>query len=137
MDDDTSMHRLEGTNPEAQVGGLIVKKKSAAAEPHVFRAPAPRASMLGLDLLAAQKRKERENQEQNGASGEDRTNKKSKVSSYKDWDESKSDSESDEDDCDNNQDAKKERFVSIHHIEKRQNKKIYFLSWNHYDSKSH
>lgn len=120
MDDDTSMHRLEGTDPKAEVGGLIVKKKSAASEPHVFRAPAPRTSMLGLDLLAAQKRKERENQEHNGAGGDDGTNKKSKVSSYKDWDESKSDSGSDEDDCDNNQDAKKERFVSIQHIEKRQ-----------------
>lgn len=112
MDDDTSMHRLEGTDLKAQVGGLIVKKKSAAAEPHVFRAPAPRTSMLGLDLLAAQKRKERESQEPNGAAGDDRT-KKSKVSSYKDWDESKSDSGSDEDDCDNNQDVKKERFVPI------------------------
>lgn len=138
MDDDTSMHRLEGTDPKAEVGGLIVKKKSAASEPHVFRAPAPRASMLGLDLLAAQKRKERENQEQNGAGGDDGTNKKSKVSSYKDWDESKSDSGSDEDDCDNNQDAKKERFVSIQHIEKRQKKKVFMLnSWNYYDSKSH
>lgn len=107
------MHRLEGTDPKAQFGGLIVKKKSAAAEPHVFRAPAPRTSMLGLDLLAAQKRKEREIQEQNGASGDGTTSKKSKVSSYKDWDESKSDSGSDEEDYDNSKDAKKERFVSI------------------------
>lgn len=115
MDDDASLHRLEGTDLSGQVGGLIVKKKSAASEPHVFRAPAPRTSMLGLDLLAAQKRKERESQDQNGAAsgaGEDKTNKKSKVSSYKDWDESKSDSGSDEDDGDSNQDAKKERFVS-------------------------
>ncbi|CAM9279469.1 unnamed protein product, partial [Lampetra planeri] len=36
MDEDDSMHRLEGSDPAAQVGGLIVKKKSAAAEPHVF-----------------------------------------------------------------------------------------------------
>lgn len=113
-----SMHRLEGTDPKAQVGGLIVKKKSAAAEPHVFRAPTPRTSMLGLDLLAAQKRKERESQEQNGAGSDDRTSKKSKVSSYKDWEENKSDSGSDEEDCDKNQDAKKERLVSVLHIEK-------------------
>lgn len=109
MDDDVSMHRLEGTDPTAQVGGLIVKKKSAAAEPHVFRAPTPRTSLLGLDLLAAQKRKERESKEQADAGGDERTSKKSKVSSYKDWEESKSDSGSDEEDCDKSRDTKKER----------------------------
>ena len=62
-DDDVSMHRLEGSDAAAQVGGLLIKKKSAADEPHVFRAPTPRASLLGLDLLAAQKRKEREGKE--------------------------------------------------------------------------
>lgn len=104
-----SMHRLEGTNPSAQVGGLIVKKKSAAAEPHVFRAPTPRTSLLGLDLLAAQKRKERESREQADASGDDKNRKKSKISSYKDWEESKSDSGSDEEDDDQDRSAKKER----------------------------
>lgn len=104
-----SMHRLEGTDP-AQVGGLIVKKKSAAAEPHVFRAPTPRTSLLGLDLLAAQKRKERDGKEETDASGFDRNNKKSKVSSYKDWEENKSDSGSDDDEEDDDyKDAKKER----------------------------
>uniref|UniRef100_A0A8C3G933 Pre-mRNA-splicing factor ATP-dependent RNA helicase PRP16 n=1 Tax=Cyclopterus lumpus TaxID=8103 RepID=A0A8C3G933_CYCLU len=87
MDDDVSMHRLEGTDPDAQVGGLMVKTKSAAAEPHVFRAPTPRTSLLGLDLLAAQKRKERESQEQ--AEADDSNRKKSKVSSYQDWEEGK------------------------------------------------
>lgn len=110
MDDDVSMHRLEGSDPSAQVGGLIVKKKSAAAEPHVFRAPTPRTSLLGLDLLAAQKRKEREAKEQE--SGDDRNRKKSKVSSYKDWEEGKSDSGSDEEDDDKNSGSKKERSVS-------------------------
>uniref|UniRef100_A0A8D3DHP0 Pre-mRNA-splicing factor ATP-dependent RNA helicase PRP16 n=1 Tax=Scophthalmus maximus TaxID=52904 RepID=A0A8D3DHP0_SCOMX len=100
MDDDVSIHRLEGTDPDAQVGGLIVKKKTAAAEPHVFRAPTPRTSLLGLDLLAAQKRKERESKEQADAIGEDANRKKSKVSSYQDWEESKSDSGSDEEDDD-------------------------------------
>lgn len=104
-----SMHRLEGTDPAAQVGGLIVKKKSAAVEPHVFRAPTPRTSLLGLDLLAAQKRKERESKEQADSSGEDRNRKKSKVSSYKDWEEGKSDSESDEEDDEKNRGSKKER----------------------------
>lgn len=109
MDDDVSMHRLEGSDPTVQVGGLIVKKKSAAAEPHVFRAPTPRTSLLGLDLLAAQKRKERETKEQADSGSDDRSSKKSKVSSYKDWEEGKSDSGSDEEDSDDNSTAKKER----------------------------
>lgn len=101
-----SMHRLEGSDPATQVGGLIVKKKSAAAEPHVFRAPTPRTSLLGLDLLAVQKRKERECKEQ---ADDDKNSKKSKVSSYKDWEEGKSDSGSDEEDDDKNRGTKKER----------------------------
>uniref|UniRef100_A0A3B4YGA8 RNA helicase n=1 Tax=Seriola lalandi dorsalis TaxID=1841481 RepID=A0A3B4YGA8_SERLL len=113
MDDDVSMHRLEGTDPAAQVGGLIVKKKSAAVEPHVFRAPTPRTSLLGLDLLAAQKRKERESKEQADASGEEKNRKKSKVSSYKDWEEGKSDSGSDDEDSDKNRGAKKERKYRV------------------------
>ncbi|XP_036391392.1 pre-mRNA-splicing factor ATP-dependent RNA helicase PRP16 [Megalops cyprinoides] len=90
MEDDVSLHRLEGSDPSVQAGGLIVKKKSAAAEPHIFRAPTPRTSLLGLDLLAAQKRKERE------AENDDKKTKKSKVSSYRDWAEGRSDSGSDE-----------------------------------------
>ncbi|KAG7282469.1 hypothetical protein CRUP_000465, partial [Coryphaenoides rupestris] len=77
-DDDVSMHRLEGSDATAQVGGLIIKKKSAAAEPHVFRAPTPRTSLLGLDLLAAHKRKEREAKEPLESASDDRTNKRSK-----------------------------------------------------------
>lgn len=88
----------------------MVKKKSASAEQHVFRAPAPRTSLLGLDLLAAQKRKEREGKEQLNADLEDRESKKSKVSSYRDWEESKSDSGSDEDDEDSDRrNGQKER----------------------------
>lgn len=113
MEDDFSLHRLEGSDPSAQVGGLIVKKKSAASEPHVFRAPAPRTSLLGLDLLAAQKRKERQEAE---AEAEQST-KKSKVSSYKDWEESKSDEEgSDEEEEESSKDKreeKKERWVKL------------------------
>uniref|UniRef100_H3AYQ6 RNA helicase n=1 Tax=Latimeria chalumnae TaxID=7897 RepID=H3AYQ6_LATCH len=89
-EEDASIHRLEGCDPQRQVGGLIVKKKSAAEEQHVFKAPAPRTSLLGLDLLAAQKRKEREEKE------EAEEHKKSKVSSYKDWEEGKDDSGSDD-----------------------------------------
>lgn len=109
MDDDVSIHRLEGSDPTAQIGGLIVKKKSAAAEPHVFRAPTPRTSLLGLDLLAAEKRKERESQAQADADGDERNSKKSKVSSYKDWDEGKSDSGSDDEDYEKEKSSKKER----------------------------
>ncbi|XP_047666368.1 pre-mRNA-splicing factor ATP-dependent RNA helicase PRP16 isoform X1 [Tachysurus fulvidraco] len=98
MDDDASLHRLEGSGPDSQVGGLIVKKKSASSEQHVFRVPAPRVSLLGLDLLAAQKRKEREGKEQQNSDLDDQTSKKSKVSSYRDWEEGKSDSGSDEED---------------------------------------
>ncbi|XP_077569946.1 pre-mRNA-splicing factor ATP-dependent RNA helicase PRP16 [Stigmatopora nigra] len=108
MDDDDSMHRLEGSDTQDQVGGLVVKKKNAAAEQHVFRAPTPRTSLLGLDLLAAQKRKERENREQNEAYGEDGTRKKSRVSSFKDWEENKSDSGSDDEDEEKNGQDKKE-----------------------------
>ncbi|XP_056268044.1 pre-mRNA-splicing factor ATP-dependent RNA helicase PRP16 isoform X2 [Pseudoliparis swirei] len=115
MDDDVSMHRLEGSEPDIQVGGLMVKTKSAAEEPHVFRAPTPRISLLGLDLLAAQKRKERESKEQ--AEADDNNRKKSKLSSYQDWEEGKSDSGSDEedddDDDDKDSDAKKERKYRV------------------------
>lgn len=93
-----------------QVGGLIVKKKSASTEQHVFRAPAPRTSLLGLDLLAAQKRKEREGKER-----PDDQPKKSKVSSYKDWEEGKSDSGSDDENQEDgdNKNRKKERWVVL------------------------
>ncbi|KAK1161997.1 pre-mRNA-splicing factor ATP-dependent RNA helicase PRP16-like [Acipenser oxyrinchus oxyrinchus] len=94
MDADASLHRLEGSDPSTEVGGLILCKKSAAKEQHVFRAPTPRTSLLGLDLLAAQKRKEREDREKQ--EDEEKEKKKSKVSSYQDWEEGREDSGSDE-----------------------------------------
>lgn len=113
-EEDASLHRLEGSDSTTEVGGLIVKKKSAAAEPHVFRAPTPRTSLLGLDLLAAQKRKEREDKEQAEADRDDRRTKKSKVSSYKDWEEGKSDSGSDEEEKDEeDRSDKKERKYRV------------------------
>lgn len=57
MSDFESIHRLEGIDDE--VGGLIKKKKSD----HEFRAPAERKSVLGLDVLAAAKRKQKAEQE--------------------------------------------------------------------------
>ncbi|KAF7244556.1 Pre-mRNA-splicing factor ATP-dependent RNA helicase PRP16 [Varanus komodoensis] len=83
---EAALHRLEGLAPETQAGGLLIRKKSASEEQHVFKIPAPRTSLLGLDLLAAQKRREREERD---IGGEDR--KRSRVSSYKDWAEGKDD----------------------------------------------
>ncbi|NWZ55910.1 PRP16 helicase, partial [Haliaeetus albicilla] len=85
-----SLHRLAGTSPEAEAGGLVLRRRSAAAEQHVFKAPAPRASLLGLDVLAAQKRREREEEAAGG--------KRSRVSSYKDWEEGRDEAGSPEED---------------------------------------
>lgn len=54
IDDDSTVHRLEASGP--QTGGLVVKKKDSGAV--TFKVPKP--SLLGLDRLAAQKRKERD-----------------------------------------------------------------------------
>lgn len=51
MDSEDNVHRLEGINE--QKGGLIIKKT-----PPTFKVPQP--SLLGLDRLAAARRKERE-----------------------------------------------------------------------------
>jgi pre-mRNA-splicing factor ATP-dependent RNA helicase DHX38/PRP16 len=51
MENDENLHRLEGITD--QKGGLIVKKKTPT-----FKVPQP--SLLGLDRLAAAKRKEKE-----------------------------------------------------------------------------
>lgn len=53
--DDNSVHRLEASAPAT--GGLVLKKKDFDSS---FKVPKP--SLLGLDRLAAQKRKEREDQ---------------------------------------------------------------------------
>lgn len=86
-----SLHRLAGTGPEAGPGGLVLRGRSAAAEQHVFKAPAPRASLLGLDVLAAQKRRERE--EEAAAGG-----KRSRVCSYRDWEDGRDEAGSPEED---------------------------------------
>ncbi|XP_074645690.1 pre-mRNA-splicing factor ATP-dependent RNA helicase PRP16-like [Tubulanus polymorphus] len=74
-DDETSaVHRLEGTSGGA--GGLVIMKKGPATDteaPHIFKKP----SLLGLDKLAAEKRK------QPSAEFTEIENKKSKISSYK------------------------------------------------------
>lgn len=55
-EDDASVHRLEASGPVT--GGLVVKKKDSDSS--TFKVP--KVSLLGLDRLAAQKRKEREDQ---------------------------------------------------------------------------
>lgn len=75
---DSSVHRLAGSSGN-EVGGLIVKKKPPQAgegggeggggsrwdkKPDVFKKPAPRASIFGLDVLAKRKREEREAREE-------------------------------------------------------------------------
>lgn len=72
-----SLHRLSGTSPSGEAGGLVLRPRGA--EQHVFKAPAPRVSLLGLDVLAAQKRRERQEEAAGG--------KRSRVASYKDWEE--------------------------------------------------
>lgn len=85
-----SLHRLAGTSPGDEACGLVLRGRSAAAEQHVFKAPAPRASLLGLDVLAAQKRREREEEAAGG--------KRSRVSSYRDWEEGRDEADSPEED---------------------------------------
>jgi hypothetical protein len=48
-DDDADLYRLEGSKNEG--GGLIIKKKPPE-DSGVFKAPAPKKSILGLDKLA-------------------------------------------------------------------------------------
>lgn len=57
LDDDPTVHRLEASGPAT--GGLVIKK-STDSDASNFKVPKP--SLLGLDRLAAQKRKEREDQ---------------------------------------------------------------------------
>lgn len=75
-----SIHRLEGSHDE--VGGLILKKPLSEEDKHLFKAPERKSSLLGLDVLAAAKRKERE------LSARDEPEKRSRVSSYNDdWED--------------------------------------------------
>ncbi|XP_029464131.1 pre-mRNA-splicing factor ATP-dependent RNA helicase PRP16 isoform X2 [Rhinatrema bivittatum] len=110
MEEDFSIHRLAGSNPEEQVGGLVIKKKIASAEQHVFKTPAPRTSLLGLDLLAVQKRKEREEKEDSDREEK----KKSKVSSYKDWEEVKEELGEEESDQVSRGSRKDRQYRSVH-----------------------
>ncbi|XP_071503561.1 pre-mRNA-splicing factor ATP-dependent RNA helicase PRP16-like [Diadema antillarum] len=87
-----SVHRLEGLSN--QTGGLIVKKKKKAdpEADHTFKIPAQRTSLLGLDVLAAQKRRLKDVSEKEV---EEERSKRSKVTSYKDAWEDRGDDSSD------------------------------------------
>lgn len=56
-DDDAGVHRLEGSIGNVR-GGLVIKKPKEEGGDSKFKVPKP--SILGLDRLAAQRRKERE-----------------------------------------------------------------------------
>ncbi|XP_041455370.1 pre-mRNA-splicing factor ATP-dependent RNA helicase PRP16-like [Lytechinus variegatus] len=106
-----SIHRLEGLSN--QVGGLVVKKK-LNSDPD-FKAPPSRSSVLGLDVLAAQKRKLKDVSEREV---EEEKSRRSKVTSYRDEWENDSDSESD-DSNDSDEEDTKSRKKRKHTILKR------------------
>lgn len=64
VEDDEGVYRLEGV--EERQGGLIIKKKPDPQGSFQFKVP--QTSLLGLDRLAALRRKERENDEKKEAS---------------------------------------------------------------------
>ncbi|KAL1451030.1 hypothetical protein WDU94_003326 [Cyamophila willieti] len=73
--DEDGVYQLKGSDNVK--GGLIIKKKAAPGTSVEFKVP--KVSLLGLDRLAAEKRKEREQSVENEG-------KKSKITSYKDDD---------------------------------------------------
>ena len=93
-----SIHRLKGTSG-TEKGGLIIMKKGPAndSSQHTFKVP--QVSLLGLDKLAAAKRK---------AQYEENDKKKSKVRSYRD--DSDEDAEDDSDDEKDKHKDKKDRL---------------------------
>lgn len=107
-----SIHRLEGISNQA--GGLIAKKKKANPEAtHAFKAPEPRSSLLGLDVLAAEKRKLKDISEKEV---EEEKSKRSKVTSYKDeWEKRDDDSDDSSSDSDEDEREKKTSFSKDRH----------------------
>ncbi|XP_075224312.1 ATP-dependent RNA helicase l(1)G0007 isoform X2 [Lycorma delicatula] len=75
-EDENGIYRLDGTKEEK--GGLIIKKKPLPGTNIEFKVPKP--SLLGLDKLAEQRRREKEQ-------SEEREIKKSKLTSYKEEDD--------------------------------------------------
>ncbi|XP_069688143.1 pre-mRNA-splicing factor ATP-dependent RNA helicase PRP16 [Periplaneta americana] len=101
-DDDSDLYRLEGSKNEK--GGLVIKKKPEGND--VFKAPAPKKSILGLDKLAALRRKQKED-------AEEEESKKSRVTSYMDEDDYGNEVEQDLD----RKEKKNERHYRPAHVE--------------------
>lgn len=102
-DDDPTLHRLEGTQGNEK-GGLVIMKKKSNSD-FEFKKPAtPRTSILGLDKLAASKRK---------TDTVLSSSKKSRVMSYQDDDDESSSDEDDYNSSSKSHEHKshKERFV--------------------------
>ncbi|XP_034251068.1 pre-mRNA-splicing factor ATP-dependent RNA helicase PRP16 [Thrips palmi] len=87
MDDDDGVYHLAA--PVAQQGGLIIKKKSQDGGSSVFKVPEVKKSLLGLDRLAAARRKDKEDDQ------DDRAFKRSKVMSYQEGDSDEDDNTDD------------------------------------------
>lgn len=103
-DGDSDLYRLEGSKDER--GGLIVKKKPPG-DNELFKAPAPKKSILGLDKLAALRRKQKED-------AEETETKKSRVISYLDEDD---DGKEVEHDVDKEERKRKERHYRPARVE--------------------
>ncbi|KAJ3050328.1 DEAH-box RNA helicase prp16 [Rhizophlyctis rosea] len=75
--------RLESSTP--QRGGLLIRQGGKTNDdPHVFKAPAPRGSVLGLDRLAEEKRREKQAREAEESRSDGA--KRQKLSTSSDWD---------------------------------------------------
>lgn len=97
-EDGESLHRLEGSTGQEK-GGLVIMKKKGPSEDspvHTFKKP----SLLGLDKLAAAKRKK--------DGEESKEIKKSRVLSYKDDEDEIAD-----DSFETSDKGKKDRYFSI------------------------
>ncbi|KAG8187637.1 hypothetical protein JTE90_027046 [Oedothorax gibbosus] len=69
----STIHRLEGSAGN-EVGGLILQKKKD--DNGLFKVPAPKKSLLGLDTLAEKRRREKEAEQRQEKEDEGRSHKK-------------------------------------------------------------
>lgn len=74
---DNKKHQLEGSSGE-EGGGLIIQKKKNSDKQDVFKKPQSRGSLLGLDTLAREKRKQQAQQRAEREGREESDSKKSR-----------------------------------------------------------
>ena len=74
---DNKKHQLEGSSG-VEGGGLIIQKKKNSDEQDVFKKPQSRGSLLGLDTLAREKRKQQAQQRAEREGREESDSKKSR-----------------------------------------------------------